>query len=300
MSKVKALFSEIYSRKNILFFGITLLLFIALFFFQRNKMQEQIELKVHFFEQQNMLRYELDDLIDEHDELLDEYGNLNNQLQDKDSIIQNQITEIRDLIRNKEDLSQARKKISSLKVIAKRYLSNIDSLLVVNENLIIEKDSVIKENKNINWQNFKLNKQNKKLAEKVSKGSVLELLNFNIEAIRYRGTGKEISTRFAKKVQKIRVCFTIGANQISNQEEKVVYMQLIDSNGDLIMGKENIQVNVSDSIFNCTTSSLFTYHNIEMSNCFEWERVQQLDRGNYLINLIIEGRISGQKEIKLR
>ena len=151
-----------------------------------------------------------------------------------------------------------------------------------------------------NWKNYKLSKQNEKLAEKVSKGSVLEILNIDVEYLRYRGTGKEVSTRFAKKVQKVRICFTIGANQISNAEEKIVFMQLIDPNGEFIKGKENIEINVSDSIFNCTTSSGFNYKNIQMNNCFEWERVQQLESGNYLINLIIEGRVSGQKQFKLK
>jgi hypothetical protein len=300
MNRIKALWSDSSSRKIILFFGVIVLLLVVLLFFQQNKMQEQTELKIQFIEQKNMLRDELDDLIDEHDELLEEYGDLNNQLQDKDSIIQNQITEIRNLIRTKNDLSEARKKIVALKNIAKRYLSNIDSLLVANENLTIEKDSIIKENININWKNYKLNKQNKRLAEKVSKGSVLELLDLNIETIRYRGTGREVSTRFARKVQKLRICFSIAANHISDAEEKIVFMQLIDANGDLIQAKENIKVNVSDSIFNCTISSVFNYQNIEMNNCFEWERVQQLERGNYLINLIIEGRVAGQKQLKLR
>ena len=300
MNTIRALWSETTSRRLILFFGIIVLLLIASLFFQQNKMSEEMELKVQFIEQKNMLRDELDDLIDEHDELLDEYGDLNGQLYDKDSIIQNQIAEIRNLIRSKNDLIEARRKIAVLKDISKKYLSNIDSLLVINENLTIEKDSVIKENKNINWKNYKLSKQNKKLAEKISKGSVLEVLNIDAQGLRYRGTGKEVSTRFAKKVQKLRICFRIGANQISDQEEKIVFMQLIDDKGKLVKGKENITVNISDSIFNCTTSSMFKYSNIEINNCFEWERILQLESGNYLINLIIEGRVSGQQEFKLR
>ena len=155
MNKIKALWSEKSSRKIILFFAVIVLLLIGSLFFWKNKMKEQMDLQVQFIEQKNMLRDELDDLIDEHDELLDEYGDLNNQLQDKDSIIQNQITEIRNLIRTKEDLTEARKKIAVLQDIAKRYLSNIDSLLVINKYLTIEKDSVIQENKNINFKNRK-------------------------------------------------------------------------------------------------------------------------------------------------
>lgn len=300
MNKLKELWAVPSSRKVIIFFGVLVVIFIAFLSLQQNKMEQQMELKIQFIEQKNMLRDELDDLIDEHDDLLDEYGELNEHLHEKDSIIQHQIAEIRNLIRTKSDLKEAQQKIAALKDISKRYLANIDSLLVLNETLTIEKDSVIKENKNINWKNYKLNKQNEKLAEKVNKGSVLELLSIDVEAVRYRSTGREVTTRFAKKVQKIRVCFSVGANQISDAEIKEVYLQIINERGMLISGLEEINVEVNDSTFGCTSLAEFDYNNIEMENCFEWERIAQLERGTYLLNLIIEGRVLGQTELKLR
>ena len=300
MNKLKELWAEPSSRKVIILFGVLVVIFIAVLSLQQNKMEQQMELKIQFIEQKNMLRDELDDLIDEHDDLLDEYGELNEHLHEKDSIIQHQIAEIRNLIRTKSDLKEAQQKIAALKDISKRYLANIDSLLVLNETLTIEKDSVIKENKNINWKNYKLNKQNEKLAEKVNKGSVLELLSIDVEAVRYRSTGREVTTRFAKKVQKIRICFSVGANQISDAETKEVYLQIINERGMLISGLEEINVEVNDSTFGCTSLAEFDYNNIEMENCFEWERIAQLERGTYLLNLIIEGRVLGQTELKLR
>ena len=300
MNKLKELWAEPSSRKVIILFGVLVVIFIAVLSLQQNKMEQQMELKIQFIEQKNMLRDELDDLIDEHDDLLDEYGELNEHLHEKDSIIQHQIAEIRNLIRTKSDLKEAQQKIAALKDISKRYLANIDSLLVLNETLTIEKDSVIKENKNINWKNYKLNKQNEKLAEKVNKGSVLELLSIDVEAVRYRSTGREVTTRFAKKVQKIRVCFSVGANQISDAETKEVYLQIINERGMLISGLEEMNVEVNDSTFGCTSLAEFEYNNIEMENCFEWERIAQLERGTYLLNLIIEGRVLGQTELKLR
>ena len=300
MNKLKELWAVPSSRKVIILFGVLVVIFIAVLSLQQNKMEQQMELKIQFIEQKNMLRDELDDLIDEHDDLLDEYGELNEHLHEKDSIIQHQIAEIRNLIRTKSDLKEAQQKIAALKDISKRYLANIDSLLVLNETLTIEKDSVIKENKNINWNNYKLNKQNEKLAEKVNKGSVLELLSIDVEAVRYRSTGREVTTRFAKKVQKIRVCFSVGANQISDAETKEVYLQIINERGMLISGLEEMNVEVNDSTFGCTSLAEFDYNNIEMENCFEWERIAQLERGTYLLNLIIEGRVLGQTELKLR
>lgn len=300
MNKLKELWVDSSTRKIIVFFGIVVLIFISLLFFQQKKMAQQMELKVQFVEQKNMLRDELDDLIDKHDDLLDEYGDLNEHLHEKDSVIQHQITEIRNLIRTKSDLNEAKKKIAALKDISKRYLANIDSLLVLNEVLTIQKDSVIRVNKNINWKNYKLNKQNEKLAEKVNRGSVLEILDIDIETLRYRSTGREVSTRFAKKMQKIRICFTIAANQISDAEVKEIFMQLVASDGSVISGSEEVKVVINDEELIYTTSATFSYKNVESNSCFEWERVHQLASDTYLVNLIIEGRIAGQKELKLR
>ena len=300
MNKLKELWAVPSSRKVIILFGVLVVIFIAVLSLQQNKMEQQMELKIQFIEQKNMLRDELDDLIDEHDDLLDEYGELNEHLHEKDSIIQHQIAEIRNLIRTKSDLKETQQKIAALKDISKRYLANIDSLLVLNETLTIEKDSVIKENKNINWKNYKLNKQNEKLAEKVNKSSVLELLTIDVEAVRYRSTGREVTTRFAKKVQKIRICFSVGANQISDAETKEVYLRIINERGMLIFGLEEMNVEVNDSTFGCTSLAEFDYNNIEMESCFEWERIAQLEKGTYLLNLIIEGRVLGQTELKLR
>jgi len=247
-----------------------------------------------------MLRDELDDLIDEHDNLLDEYGDLNNQLEDKDSIIQSQISEIRGLIRTKNDLKKAKEKIKILKSISARYLDNIDSLFLINEELILIKDSVIKVNKNINWKNYKLNKKNEELAEKVSKGSVLEFTDLDIKTKRYRNTGSEVVTRSAKKVQKIVVCFTVGANQISTAETKRVYMQLIHEETSLIKGIDAISSTLSDSTIDVTTFADFEYNNVALDFCFEWERVEKLESGNYLVKLIIEDKIVIQNNLKLR
>ena len=120
INKIKELWADSTNRKVIiLFIGIVILLIVSLFF-QQNRMEQQMQLKVQFIEQKNMLRDELDDLIDEHDDLLDEYGDLNEQLYEKDSVIQHQIAEIRNLIRTKSDLNEAKKKTAALKDISKR------------------------------------------------------------------------------------------------------------------------------------------------------------------------------------
>jgi hypothetical protein len=267
-------------------------------------MQEQLQLKIQFVEQKNMLRDELDDIIDEHDELLDEYGDLNSQLYKKDSVIQQQILEIKQLIRKKSktnlDLQEARSKIEALKTISKKYIANIDSLLVLNEQLVIQKDSVINVNKNINWKNYKLSKQNKELEEVVSKGSILKIDDIEVEAIKYKSTGKESSTKYAKKTQKIRICFNVSANPIALSEYKQAYIQILKDDDNILKGKEQIFTIIENEKTLCTAETEFDYKNIQMSHCLEWERLDILESGFYIVNIFIEGRKAAEKTFKLK
>ena len=309
MNILRKIWSDSYSKKVFIFLIfislVSTTLLINQVIKQRNleNVVQELPFDKNTSELQNSLRNELDDLEEEYESLLDEYGNVNKELEYQDSIIQSKITEIKQLLRRNDlladDLNEAKAKIISLQNIAKQYLSTIDSLTIENANLEQEKDSVIAENQSVNWKNYTLNKENEILSKKVSIGSVLELLNASVAPIKFTSRGKEKTTKYAKNVQILRVCFTLGANAISDAETKTVYMQLINSNGEIIESNEN-QITMDDTVLNITSSSLFDYKNIEMEHCFDWQRTQPLTKGLYTLNLIIEGRISKQLTFKLR
>tara|TARA_A100001037_G_scaffold59104_1_gene51271 strand:- start:113 stop:973 length:861 start_codon:yes stop_codon:yes gene_type:complete len=285
-------------RKIIIILIIAIISLIAAFFYQSNKIKESHQVSLRQLEEKNILRDELDDLIDQHDNLLNDYGELNTTLEEKDSIIQNQISEIRNLIRVKNDLQEARKKINLLKEISKRYIADVDSLLVLNKTLVNEKDSVIKVNKDINWKNYKLNKENKKLSEKVNEGSVLEVFDLKVQGYRFRKTGVEIETSSAKKVQNLRVCFTVSANSIANKEKKEIFFQYINEQGQVLNSKDSIDVEEIKQAY--TFKSFIEYENIEIEECVDWERVSILRPGVYQLNVIIDNKVSGQTAFLLK
>ena len=279
--------------------ALFIIIFVLLFFifYQKESMKHQMDLKIQFIEQKNILRDELDDLIDEHDDLLEEYGDLNNQLYQKDSLIQKQIVEIRSLIRNKNDLKEARIKIENLKRISQNYIKDIDSLFYVTERLSIEKDSVIKVNKNINWKNYKLNKTNIKLSEKVNKGSSLKIMDISVEPFRYRGTGKEVSTRSAEKTQTLRACFYIAANLIADAGSKDVLIQYIDPNDNILSGSDTI-LNQKEIMFSTKTN--VEYKNQQLFVCVDWQRYIPLIEGNYIVKLFIDDVYITESDFRLR
>jgi hypothetical protein len=275
---------------------ILILLLISSLFYQSESMKKQMDLKIQFIEQKNIIRDELDDLVDEHDELLEEYGDLNNQLFEKDSLIQNQIAEIKNLIRNKKDLKEARIKIENLKRISKRYLADIDSLFYINERLASEKDSVIKVNKNINWKNYTLNKKNIQLSDQVNKGSVLEVSNISVEALRFRGTGKEVPTRSAQKTQILRSCFNISANQIAKSGQKSLCIQYLNPRGEILNSTDSVNINQVQYSF---TDSI-NYLNKDLEICIDFERNKMLIEGNYVLKVFIDDLFLAESKFNLR
>jgi len=289
-------FSRIKNNKLIvlLFVVVTVLIFSLIY--QKKTMEHQMDLKIQFIEQKNILRDELDDLIDEHDDLLEEYGDLNEQLFQKDSLIQQQIAEIRNLIRTKNDLKEARLKIENLKRIAQNYVKDIDSLYNVTERLSSEKDSVIRVNKDINWKNYKLNKTNIKLSEKVNMGSTLKIKDITVEPFRYRGTGKEVSTRSAAKTQTLRTCFYISANLIAEAGEKEVLLQFVNPENNILCSSDTI---ISNNVL-FSASTTVDYKNQQLFVCLDWQRYVPLVEGNYIVKIYIDNVFTSETDFKLR
>ena len=279
----------------LLFIIVTVLVFFL--FYQKKTMEHQMDLKIQFIEQKNILRDELDDLIDEHDDLLEEYGDLNEQLFQKDSLIQEQISEIRNLIRTKNDLKEAREKIDNLKRIAQNYVKDIDSLYYVTERLSSEKDSVIKVNKDINWKNYKVNKTNLQLSEKVNMGSTLKIKDITVEPFRYRSTGKEVSTRSASKTQTLRTCFYISANLIADPGKKEVLIQFVNSRNEILSSSDTI-LNNEGTMFSSKTS--IEYKNKQEFVCLDWQRYIPLEEGEYIVKIFIDDVFTSETDFKLR
>ena len=70
--------------------------------------------------------------------------------------------------------------------------------------------------------------------------------------------------------------------------------------GQVILGSNDINLIVANSPQKCTDSTSFLYNNVQMRHCFEWERVNKLESGYYLINLIMDNNVLLQETIKLK
>ena len=264
--------------------------------------QESENLRILKLEEENNLRSELDDIIEQFDNSRDEIDNLNIDLDEKQSEINNLKSEIRDLLNIKHDLKEAKKKIVTLQNISKKYFAQVDSLLGKTEKQREVIDSLTLENKEIINKNEDLNQKNTDLNTRLDVGSILEIFEIEIDKLKYGSHGQERKVIKTKNIQVLRCCFKISANSIAKAENKSVYIQYISPKGKLLQSSSTPEKSIfvyADTTIQATTYSEFKYQNNEIELCVDWERGDPLERGKYKILFFIEGTLVASSSFKL-
>ena len=266
------------------------------------KFVESENLRILKLEEENNLRSELDDIIEQYDNSRDEVDHLNLDLDGKQSEIDELKKEIRNLLNVKHDLKEAKKKIVSLQNISKKYFAQVDSLLGKTEELQNQNTNLITENTHIKTKNKNLNEENTDLNQRLEIGSTLEVYDVEIDKLKFGSHGQERSVIWAKNIQILRCCFKISANQIAKAENKRVFVQFVDENGKLLQSSDTPNDNVfivDESELLSTTYVDFDFNNEETEICIDWQRGDVLGSGKYKVYFYIDNKKVGGSSFKL-
>lgn len=203
---------------------------------------------------------EVDSLMKVHNELKENYGELSQELAEKDSIIQADAVEIKKLLDSQWDYYRIKKKLAALQEISQRYVRQVDSLYTVNRELVAENERIREEFQNERRQNNNLTRQKEELTNKVNQAATMKLYNYTAQAVRFKGSGKETATDRANRAERIRIDFTVAANDLIEPGTKIFYVRIADprraiiskgtgdeyafqSNGETLQFTEKVRVN---------------------------------------------------------
>lgn len=290
----KTIFKDPKTKRIITALGIAVLLLLISLIWQSWQFEKQVALKTQFIEEKNALRDDLDDLIDEHEFLKDEHSELNEQLFEKDSLINAYAADVKKLLRSENQLNEAKRKITRLKEISRKYISAIDSLLTMNATLVIENDSVKKANSIISSRNKKLEKTNQQLVDRVSVASVLKAENIDVEGLYYRASGREVASSRANKIQNFRICLSILENKVAEAGVKELFIRIIAPDGNVLNVANQIQeLELPDTILQYSFAHSFEYENQHITDCILWTRGNVLSAGDYRFELIVDNELIG-------
>ncbi len=244
------------------------------------------------------LQHELDSLLSEHEKIKREYGDLNGKLQEKDSIILANAQEIQKLISRQADYKQVKKKLDYLRGITQGYVSQIDSLLRINEVLVTENTKIKGDLINEQTKTTELIKDKEQLNEKVTIASNLKAYNVTAAGIRVKGGSKEMITDKAKKIDKIRIRFTLSENLLASSGNKTIYVR--------IAGPDNVILYSGDAelsffIFNgqkmqYSLKKDIVYQNKAMDVTLYWDNTENYSLGTYKVVVYVDSYKVGESE----
>lgn len=248
---------------------------------------------------------EVDSLMRVHNELKESYGELSQELAEKDSIIQADAVEIKKLLDSQWDYNRIKKKVASLQLISQKYVRQMDSLYTVNRELVAENERIREEYQAERRENSNLARQKEELANKVNQAATLKLYNYSAKAVRFKGGSKEADTDRANRAERIRIDFTVAANDLIEPGSKIFYVRIADptkaiiskgtgdeyafqSNGETLQFTEKIRVNYEGK-------------ETEVRAYYTKPAEREFRPGTYFIDVYEQGgKLIGQTSVDLR
>ena len=181
-------------------------------------------------------------------------------------------------------LIRFRKEMEILKQEKLRLFKLNDSIMRENEQIKVTLDEASSElNKSKDLRNI-LVKENKKLSTIVQKNRILSFTNLKGEGIRMKGNGKEIVTDKYKKVDRIKICFTIKDNPYSLKENKKIFLRAYNPRQELLGNL--IAENHEGKQYEYSSKLTLFYKNQQVNSCASiMVSSKMLEAGTYTIKL---------------
>ena len=279
--------------------GLLVVLLVSLAGYTYTLIQQNKETVLFLEADKAQVQKELEALVVSYNEILQD-----NKLKDKDLIAARDrvivlLDSVKDYKANLSIITRYKAQVRGLKNERVQLFKRADSLLVVTQRLAIEKDSttavLIKTIKVID----SVTTANTQLFNSLEKGALIGISNLDATAIIVRKGGKIKETKRASRADKIRVCYTIAPNTLAQAGDRVLYVQVINPDNNIIGDKSNITFG-QDLLTYSKSESVF-YENQALDVCaIIGTTGQDVLKGLYTINIFDAQRQIGSTTLMLK
>ena len=144
---------------------------------------------------------------------------------------------------------------------------------------------------------------NRELSEKVSIASALRAENLTINAVSSKGKEREGGKYKAKRIDKLRINFKLGENAVAKQNEKEIYLRILDPEGavlsDMATGSGSFVFNGREMIYSSKQTVNFTNTGQSVDIFYGRGGIAMKD-GKYAIEVYSEGFKIGQGDFTVK
>lgn len=279
--------------------GLLVVLLVSLAGYTYTLIQQNKETVLFLEADKAEVQKELEAIVVSYNEILQD-----NELKDKELIAaRDRIVVLLDSVKNyKANLSiinRYKAQVRALKNERTQLFIRADSLLIVTQRLAIEKDSTTAVlNKTIKVVDS-VTTANTQLFNSLEKGALIGITNLDATAIIVRKGGKIKQTKRASRADKIRVCYTIAPNTLAQAGDRVLYVQVINPENNIIGDKSNITF--GQDLLTYSKSEIVFYENKALDVCaIVGTTGQDVLKGLYTINIFDAQRQIGSTTLMLK
>jgi len=267
-----------------------------LYFDIKSEKTEVLTQLVGVTDEKEQVTNELKELIVQYEDMKSDNDTVNKKLEEEQARIEGLLEELKKVKRNNSwQIHKYKKELSTLRVIMKSYIYQIDSLNTLNINLRTENSAISQENRRVSSKNKELENLTENLSTTVEKASILRAVNISSIAIRKKG--KE--TNRTKKTEKIKVCFSLAENAVAKKGSQFIYIQITNPQGQVLSGINN-SVTFGEQTIQFSDKREIDYDNKDLDVCIYWAKTEELIKGEYKVNIISNGYIIGNSAFYLK
>ncbi len=185
-------------------------------------------------------------------------------------------------------LESGRKEIADLKA----FLAQQDTIITKQKITINEKENNIS----------KLNQEKEDLQVKVTLASVLRADKFSVEALDTKGKARPGDDVKAKKIDKLKISFTLAENKVADVKEREVIFRLIEPDGAALyeLSTGGGEFTYDDKQLYYTLKTDVLYDKTAKRLTFEYKKGSPYKVGTYKVEIYAENALIGETTFKVR
>jgi cell division protein FtsB len=194
-------------------------------------------------------------------------------------------------------MTKYKQQVAVLQTKMNSLMQEVNVLKKENQKLTTNLDStnvVLKDSKNYNQV---LVGQNEELSKTVEKASKLSVLNLKTGSYKLKGSGKQIETDKASRVDILKVSFTIAENSVAKSGDKTYYVQVIDSKNNVLGDKVTTSFEEKSLTYSFTSTVKYENKTVDVVKDLPGKDFQ---KGTYFVNVFDKAELVSKSSFTLR
>lgn len=244
--------------------------------------------------ERDSLAVNLRHVLVEYDQLETENVQMQQKLDEEKARVQELIDEVNAVQQlSLSKIREYQRELGTLRAIMRDMVIELDSINTINRTLS-EENIRIRDQYSVSQRNVaQLTQEKEQMSETISTGSTIRVRNIILTGLNRR----DKDTQRARNTTKLRSCFTLMENAIAQNGETVVYLRIIDPNGDVLPseGQEAITQENGETVL-ISAKRVIDYQRQDIDVCIYYGLRENYSEGAYTIEVYINGKLAGKDQ----